>query len=125
VTPWTRVIVDVAWGGLSRRLRPASEIKASLTCAVCKEPIRSIEDAWVEWLSDIEGSMRLVHHRSVTGTPENPDGCCHLETVKLRDHHLFRFAAVDGLDMLRALRGVGAEKIISLLYRKSTKGSTP
>lgn len=122
MTPTTREIVKVAWGGVHKRLRPVSEIQSGLKCDGCGDPIEAIEDAWLEWLRGTADSMRLVHHRNVTGTAEKPDGCCYLETTaRMQDHHLFRFAAADGPSLLRALRHEGSGKIMTLLYGEGAR----
>lgn len=80
-------------------------------CDTCGQPIKSVMDGWVEWISRfdeisttfVEHGLRLVHHCSVSG--RHP-GCqydgkaCHVEGELIKDVPLHRFVGDDGLMLL-------------------------
>jgi hypothetical protein len=108
------------------------------TCDTCGEPIKSVNDGWVEWIEFDRGdgrraarNLRLVHHQPAS--PRAPDGSCQFNerAQYARDHgivcdlSLDEFVGTDGLISLLEMVSEGrhpTEEVLTLIQRLHVPG---
>jgi hypothetical protein len=100
-------------------------------CDTCGEPITSVRDGWVEWLSNrTRGGkgLRLVHHQ-----PASPRGSCQYDSrgdaygqgFTLNDLSLDQFLGPDGLTLLLSMLAEGElpkEEVLEMTKRLHIPG---